>query len=267
MPRRWLGRTYPNDIQDSIWNLSRALDDLMAGTMEFARLTDHDPSDEIRELNARLVNEIIIVSDKISDDEAKTRINELRGPIGNLQASFRQVGATGSLPAVPTVSGLAVIPREQAEDRLDQFKEAQRLYLEGVDRYVVARPAAEASLAMPVSGNVAGSMLADLDRRLDELDRDTNQVDEDFGRLESLLQEPGAALQIDRPTFDRMRLWISRINQFDQVLQRLEGLVGRKPAESPIMRAASIIPWWVFALVCAGALTGIAVLAATAAKK
>lgn len=267
MPRRWLGRTYPNDIQDSIWNLSRALDDLMAGTMEFTRLTDHDPTDEIRDLNARLVNEVIIVSDKISDDEAKARLQELRGPIGDLQIAFSQVGVKGGLPEVPTVSGLAVIPRSQAEDFLAQFKEAQRLYLEGVDRYIIARPAAEAALAMPVSGNVAGSMLSDLDRHLDELDRDTNQVDESFGKLESLLQEPGEALQVDRPTFDRMRLWISRINQFDQVLQRLEGLVGRKPVESPILRAARIIPWWVLALVGAGALTGIAVLAATAGKK
>ena len=263
MSRRWLGRTYPTDIQDSLMNLSRSLDELMAGSLDYAQKTDTDVSDEVRDLNARLVNEVIIESDKISDEEARTRLQEIRDPIGNLQVAFRKAGIIGGYPAIPTSGTLAIIPIAQAEELLVAFEKAQTLYLETVNRYVEARPAAEAALAMPVSGNIAAAMLADIDRQFNEADRYTNEADEAFTNLEALLAERGEAVQIDRPTFDLMRVWISRVNEVDQAVRRLEGLTGRKPIDSPILAAARKIPWWVMALVAAGALTGIVILAAT----
>jgi len=266
MPSRWLGRSYPTDIQDSIFNLSRALDGLMAGTLEFTQKTDLDVSNEVRDLNARLANEVIISSDRISDEEARLRIQELREPIGNLQIAFQKANVSTGYPAVPTSGVLAIIPRDQAEELLVSFKEAQRLYQEAVNRYVEARPAAEAALAMPVSGNIAASMLTDVDQKIEQTDQYTNEAVDAFEKLETILGDSGAAVQIDRSTFDVMRLWISRVREMDLAVQRLESMTGRKPIENSLIAASRIVPWWVMALVAAGALAGIALLASKKKK-
>jgi hypothetical protein len=267
MPGRWLGRSYPTDIQDSIFNLSRALDGLMAGTLEFTQQTDLDVSNEVRDLNARLVNDVIIESDRISDEEARTRIQELREPIGNLQIAFQKANVATGRPSVPTSGVLAIIPRDQAEELLGSFREAQRLYTEAVNRYIEARPAAESALAMPVSGNIAASMLSDVDRKIDETDQYTNDAVDAFEKLETILGDSGAAVQIDRSTFDVMRLWISKVREMDLAVQRLESMANRKPIENSLIAAARIVPWWVMALVAAGALAGIALLASKKKKK
>jgi len=120
---------------------------------------------------------------------------------------------------------------------------------------------------MPVSGNIAAAMLAEVDRKMNLADQNTVEADEDFAKLRKLLEESGDAVQIDRPTYDRMRLWIAQVQEMDQAVIRLEGLVGRKPVGSPILAVANKIPWWVMALVAAGALTGIAILALSNQKK
>jgi hypothetical protein len=259
--RHSLGRTYPADIQNSIQALGRSLDDLMASTLELAMRADVDVGGLVRGLNARLVNDVIIVSDQLSDDEARQRLFAIQKEIFAIQQLFAQSGVPiqGRVP-VATVEEEAVIPRAQAEKLLSDWRAAFDLYPSVVERYGRIRPSVEMLTALPIAGGAVAGMLGQFDARIRALDDDIFFVRDAFQDFEALLGQEGGAVRLRRPTFDRMRNWVAGVSAADEALKRLEGIGEKKPAERP---AAPGIPFWAVIAVGGAALVGLIIFAAT----
>lgn len=246
--RRTLGRPYPPEIQSRISNLGRLLDDFMASTPAYNAATGQDIAPRIRALNAKLVNDVIIVSDEISDEEASARLGRISDEVFELTKLFKAARVPiGPAPAVSTVEEVATIPRKQAEEMLEGFKKAFAVFPEVIDRYAAVRSSAEAAVALPVGGQAASELLATADRAISEADRGILDAQDLYGRLEKeILPSAGESVSIARPAFDLMRNWVAAVERADEAVKRLEGLVHKKPAE-PVSTEPTGIPWWLYA--------------------
>ncbi len=245
---RSLGRTYPSDVRSTIANLGENLDNLMASGPELAAKADLDLSSQIATLNSRLVNEVIIASDQISDGEARTRLNAIKDDVFRLFVIFRQNGvAVQGRQAMPTTEGVATIPMAQAQRLLSDLKETYDLYPSIVDRYARVRPMAETAAELPVAGASISGTLAAVDGNMVALDQDVLFARDAIAEFEKILAASGDSVQIERSTFVRIQNWIGGVRAVDEALKRLEGIFERKPAEPGPSRPAGI-PWWAVVL-------------------
>lgn len=260
--RRSLGKVYPEDIQSSIASIGRNLDDFMASTVAYQMATDEDVSPMVRDLNARLVNEVIIVSDEISDEEARRRLAAIRDGVFDVQRLFTAAGVpiAGREP-VATVEETAVIPRAQAEAMLAQFRIAWRIYPGLIERYGRIRPGLEVAAGLPIGGPFVAAGIVGLDQRINALDQEIFWAEEAFGRLEGLLEGAEPAVRIERRTFDRMRAWVAGVFQADETVKRIEGAAEKRAASPEPTVPGPAVPWWAIAAAGALAVAGILLMA------
>lgn len=231
-----LGRVYPSDVQSLISNVSQNLDELMASTERYREATGEDISPSVRDLNARLVNEVIISSDDIDDEEAMRRLRAIQDGIFQTLVLFRAAGVTvaGYEPEA-TVEDIAVLPMEQAEAMAAQFRTAWDVYPGLVERYGRLRA---------LAASAGASALADFDVKISALDRDILWVQEAFAGLEAMVAEGGSAVRIARPTYNRMRGWVARVFQADEALKRVEGMAEGRGANPDPSLPGMAVPWW-----------------------
>lgn len=232
--RTSLGRTYPGDIQNSILSLGSNLDAMMDRSMELLLQHDIDVRDRVRNLNARLVNEVIIVSDEIGDEEVRKRLKAQNDEAFDLVVVFRQAGIplTLSQPPEPTVAATAVIPKAQAEALLSAFKDAWEKSPGLFERRQNIAPLLNALLAVPFFGVLFQKPTKELDGRLEAVNKGSVFARDAFLKLEKeFLPAATDAVRIERGAWDRMRFWVSSVEFADERLKRLEGQAMKKPAQ------------------------------------
>lgn len=228
-----LGRPYPRGIEDDIARLGKDLDELMASSTDLLMRADYDARDQIREINSRLVNEIIIVSDQISDEEVDQRLRNLRAEVFAIQGIFKEQGVPIiGYQAVPTTEDLAIIPYSQASSLAAEFRAAYDLYPSVVERYARIRPLVEQLGVVPLVGGMVGGFLSAMDGRMNALDEDVFFARDAIDGLQVMLQDRTDAVRIARQTFVRIQNWISGVYQMDELLKRMEGKAEGKPAET-----------------------------------
>lgn len=264
--RHELGRPYSTGIQNTILNIGTNLDELMASSTELLVQADYDASFQIAELNSRLVNEVIIVSDQISDEEAQRRLQAIKDEIFQLYVLFRQEGIpVRAAQPVPTTEAIAVLTKAHAEELLSRFETAWDLYPTLVDRFEKVRPIAETVGALPVAGAVIGGLLAGVNQNLVALDQEVFFVNEAIPALRDLIAESGEGVNIARGTFVRFENWIGTVFATDEALKRLEGMTERKPA-TPTVKKAVVIPAWLIGVGIVAVIGAVALVAGSGGK-
>lgn len=250
-----LGRPYPANIEGDIARLGKDLDDLMASSTDLLMRADYDVRDQIRDINSRLVNDVIIVSDQISDEEADQRLRDLRAEVFAIQGVFQQQGVPViGYQSVPTTEDLAIIPFSQAASLATEFRAAYDLYPSVVERYARIRPMVEQLGVVPLVGGMVGGFLSSMDGRINALDEDVFFARDAIQGLDAMLADRTDAVRIARQTFVRIQNWISGVYQMDELLKRMEGKAEGKPAE-PLAGSK----WGTYAIVGGIAAVGIVV--------
>ncbi len=265
--RRSLGRDYPADIQSSIQALSKSLDDMMAAAPNLATFAGTDLSGKVSELNARLTNDVILPSDVLSDDDARSRLLDIQKDAAALQAQFAQAGVT---PGAGNSTSTAGLGSKEAQDLAAQMEKAFNLYTGIADRFNAASTSIQSALALPGQGSRIQGMVADLGSRLRSIDGMLDDMHQASDALSSAIDRApsGAPVSVDRATVGSMQDFIGAVNQADEALKRIEAIVLRKPVEPTpaAVEPPSNTPW---VLVGAAGVTlvGLAFWAATSGGK
>lgn len=258
MPRRYLGRTYPAEIQDQIVGLGKILDDLIAGSFDFFGMTERNVIEEIRTLNSSLVNEVIVISDKLSDQETKDVLGIMKKFAERIQAEYKEAGIERRFLSLPQEKGLIRVSKKTIESWISDAEKAIALFPEMASRYVELRPAAESSVSMPLAKETVFSMMTDLESRFDELGIYAEEIERTAGEMKSVLPNFGDEMEVDRAAFYQMGLWTVLAYEADQILQRIEGAAGKIKAGNSMI--GMNIPLWIVLLLGGAAVTGILVL-------
>lgn len=260
--KSFLGRIYGPDVEMAIKRLSDRLDALMSSSMNLAMAADFDLSGQISEVNTRLVNDVILPSDQISDENAQARISEIENEVQNLENSFYENNVEIGRGAGMITAN--VLPATQARDLLDQVKKAFDLYTSTVDRYAGVKEYVASASALPATGQKLSEMLRSFEFKLRGVDLRVAPMHQYAENLERAISEaPGNTVAIDRDAVPRMQEWAASVFQADEVLKRIEAIALRKPVEvTPSAKAPRGTPWALIGI--AGiVLVGLAFWAAT----
>lgn len=241
--RRSLGRVYPPDIEDSIRQLSRRLDALMASSVNLTMAADQDLSGQISEANTRLVNEVVLPSDQLSDDDARGRIRSIESEVQNLENTFFENNVEIGQGAGQLTAN--VISVRQADDLVDQMDKAFNIYGSIVDRYGLIRGYVTAASALPATGQKLSEMLSAFDSQIKDIDlrvaaAHTYADDLDIARANA----KSGTVAINRDAVARMQQWAAAVFQADEALKRIEAIALRKPVEAtPAAKPPHGTPW------------------------
>jgi hypothetical protein len=238
-----LGRTYPTDIEEALRQVAGRLDALMSSSMNLAIASDMDLSGRISELNTRLVNDIILPSDQLSDDDARARLLSLGKDIQDVENTFLQNNVEIGQGGGQITSN--VISVKQAGNLADQIQKAFNIYGSIVDRYGLIRGYVSAASALPATGQKLSEMLAAFDQQIKSLDQKISPVQKYQQDLEvAQAKAEGDMVQIDRDSVRRMQEWAAAVFQADEALKRIEAIALRKPVEpTPAARPPHNTPW------------------------
>lgn len=237
---RALGRTYPSDVSDAIRSTAADLDDLMVSSADLLTYADLDVSPRVSAANARLVNDVILMSDTITDEAARARLAEIQGEIASIRSVFTANGmAVHGRPSVPTVEATATVSSDQASLLAELFRKALARYPGIVDRYARIRPGIETRTDLPVAGGAIARDLQAADQAFRWLDDNLDEARGDITAMaDRALTSP--SVDIGRRSFDRIRAWIGTLDQADEAVKRLEGVaLGTKA----VAKASSGVPW------------------------
>lgn len=216
---------------------------MMGSSLNLAMAADTDLSGRISELNTTLVNEVVLPSDQISDDDARARISSIDGEVQELENTFFEnnveIGpASGQITA-------NVISESQAKDLTDQMEKAFNIYASIVDRYGLVRGYVSAASALPATGQKLTAMLTAFDFQIKTLDLKISAVQKYVSDLETaLVNASGGAVPINRESVRRMQEWAGGVFQADEALKRIEAIALRKPVEpTPAAKPPHGTPW------------------------
>jgi hypothetical protein len=227
---------YPTDVKSAILALGRLLDDFLETAPDVAVHGGQDPYGPVSALNARLVNDVILQEGMISPAEATSRLAAIRSDAALLESVYAAAGiSTHGRHPVQGDDTIEISP-SQADRTMLQLGNALDLYTPVVDRYLAARGAVSGDLALPASGAYVAQLLTPIDRRITQLDLDSNQVLDDS---ETLRQGATGAdpVQITQSAYDRILSWIGKVGIVNEGLKRVEAVANRQPA-SPTPAAA-----------------------------
>lgn len=247
------GRSYAPDVEASIRAVGDRLDELAGASVPLFINAGVELSDAVRDVNAHLVNEVIIDSDTISDAEAVKRLAAIDAELQALRPPFAKHGIEiqAYVPASKEEVAQAV-PMEKAGRLSTKLHEAWDRFIAVVDRYAKVRPQLEDLKATPVAGGATSAILTDFDRKLNAADADIFFAQEFIAQLDERIRQGGDSVEILGSTFTRLENWIQGVFMADQSLVRLEGLLNGSPAAYTTPSWGGI-PWWGF--VVAGVVT------------
>lgn len=247
-PRRFLGRAFPSDIEDSIKKLSDRLDSMMASSVNLAMAADQDLSGKISEVNTQLVNDVVLPSDQISDEDAHARIANIEKEVQDLENTFFENNVEIGQGAGKITAN--VIPENQAKDLMAQMDKAFNIYASIVDRYGLIRGYVSAASALPSTGQKLTDMLSAFDGQIRAIDQKISPVRKYNGDLETaLVNVSGGAVPINRDEVLKMQQWAASVFQADEALKRIEAIALRKPVEAtPAAKSPHGTPWAVIGI-------------------
>lgn len=233
-----LGRMYGKSVQDLIDNYSKVMNTMMDSTGRLSPDGAQNARDLLKKANASLVNDVILKTDDIADDEAMKRLSAIRKDMYGVETIFqKEQVAIEALPPMPTVAGTAVISVADAKELVSQFPRALEVHASLIERYPKVRSALQLVGAMPFMGPWATAMTADLDTRMKWLSDNVVTANEYFKQFPNFIAAsqkravPGAeaTVSMDRPTYDLMRFWVARAFSMDELLKRMAGTALKQP--------------------------------------
>ena len=226
--RRYLGRIYPDDVESQVQQISRRIDDMMASSVDLATFADTDLSGQISELNANLVNDVVLPSDELSDEDARNRLAGIDAEASRLEGIFAangvQIGAgAGQLTA-------DVLSSKQAEDLSAQMEKAFNIYAGIADRMALAQPMITNALALPGTGSKISDMLSSLNARLAKISPQLATEHSYSDQLDAA-NDGSPSVKFDRNKAADMQKFSADVLQADEAMKRIEAIVLRKPVE------------------------------------
>lgn len=231
-----LGRDYPENVRNTIRNIGSRLDELMASTMSLPADMQKDAAFYIRSLNSRLVNDIILRTDEISDADAEQKLLDITKEMKAIERIyFEKAGvAIKAAEAVPSVAGEAIIPAADAKALSAQYRTTFESYGNLYPRYSAVRPMIAKMAAFPMVGPMFAAVIAGIDARLKTLETDQLNVDQGFKKMNEVLAQGVSAVRFDRPIYDKMRNWVAGVMSLDSAMTRFEGEFLKKSAPATV---------------------------------
>lgn len=242
----FLGRAFEPVLESSIRQAGQVLDELIATSVPFYVKTGQDLAPQIRDLNARLVNEVIIAPNDVSDAAATERLATIETGAGDVRKTFDLAGFPVQA-YVPTPKGeltlnVSIVEAQRLQKKLH---EAWDRFLGVVDRYAKMRSQLEAIERDPQGGRITPVVLY-FGKKLDAADGEIFFAQEFIDQLDKrLAEDPGSVIEILEQTFVRLENWVQGVFMAELVFVRLEGMVLDKPAALSMMTWKDI-PWWGF---------------------
>lgn len=235
--RRGLGRIYPSDVESQIQQLAARIDDMMASSVDLATFADTDLSGQISELNASLLNDVVLPSDELSDDEARNRLAAVDAEASRLEGIFATNGVQIGTGAGQLTAD--VLSAKQAEGLSAQMDKAFNVYAGIADRMSLAQPMILSALALPGTGANVSAMLSSLQTRLAKITPRLATMHSYTEQLDDAISG-SPSVKFDRSKAADMQRFAADILQADEALKRLEAIVLRKQVEpTPSARGAA----------------------------
>jgi len=215
---------YSQEVERSIEVIGKTLDLMAASSMDLLIVADIDIRDRIRELNSRLVSEVVLLRDRQTSEEATDKLLQIGREVSELERIFSSNGVPISgPPSVPTDPSVAVISKDQASELLELFKSVNVPLVDLSARWSAVREIPVRIATTPETLKAAEDEVLRQEGRLRELDRESIPVLEAFHRLEAeILPASTDSVQIARNAWDRMRRWISLMQESIAAIEKYE---------------------------------------------
>lgn len=197
---------FSSELLGWISSLGNVIDSMMAHSGALSLLSGKNPRGALSKLNARLVNEVILLGGRIPENEAKTRVRLIEKDTELEKAKFSAAGVR--LGERLWMSGIRQIPKAGAESLTLDFDTALDLYPALVDRY-------------------AKSQDPKIGKQLSEIGVEIFWMKNAFDRLSSRMSGSDD-VEIDLSETLRMADGVSDIFQVNETLKRAEGVLGKR---------------------------------------
>lgn len=220
--KKALGRAYPAAIQGEIDALGLQVDALLPAALDFSIASGTDSQRAVSTLNARLVNEVVIVSAQLTDAEARVRVAAIKKGVSILLKKASE-GAIHQDAA-------RILSKDQALALVSAWNRAFDVY-DDVTRRV----------GRLKQGTLESSAYSDVALSLQVLDADVLWAKDAFEQLADLA-DGRDDVEIEGGAFSKMASWLTESVSVDNRLKRLEGRLENRPARAiPAVSADS--PW------------------------
>lgn len=220
--KRALGRAYPAAIQGEIDALGLRIDALLPAALDFSISSGTDAQRAVSTLNARLVNEVVIVAAQVTDAEARVRIAAVEKDALSLQKKASE----GSIHK----DAVRILSKDQVLALVAAWNRAFDAYDDVTKR-----------VGRLKQGTLESAAYADVALSLQMLDTDILWTKDAFEQLADLA-DGRDDVEIESGTFLKMASWLTEAISVDNRLRRLEGRMENRPARAiPAVSAAS--PW------------------------